>query len=204
METYNRSRLEIINYVTVFCVQTYFGPGQSCRNDPERSFHGGYVTDERPPIGALCRLLSAPTSKYYLAWLIEIKDEGGLGPNYLLKSIEDGSLCWWTNVAISWLPLKTSNNYGMWKWTDKQFEFYDRWLRACRKGDDFLTKPLLPTFNEDGSVTLGTREYMNGLDGKGGYMPKKSFPNWKKVTFAEMLAFFKYASKSRPIKKKSA
>jgi hypothetical protein len=207
-DTYGRARIEMLNYLLNFSTAKYFGPKTEgyewTFNSVECSWRGG-VSDEQAPIGSLCMLSSAPFTKFYLCWLIDFKDEG-YGGSYLMQSVEDHSLCWWSNVGVYFFPPEKSKHFPQWKWSDRQFEFYDRWLRAAKRVDDYWTKTLLPDFHDDGSVTLGTREHIfrTAIDGEGGYLPKKTFPDWRKVKFGEMVEFFKYCVSSNPKNKQIA
>lgn len=196
-DTYNRARIEILNYILSFSTNHYYGQEKkgytNTSIDIEKAFRGGYSTDKRPPIGSLVVLLAAPFTKYYLSWYIQC-EEGGLGGRFLLKSIEDGSLCWWTNVAFKWYPLEESNKHPQWKWSDKQFEFWDRWRRACKRRDAYITLGVMPQFTDDGGVILATRERYDLSP----YKAERKFDNWKKVKFKDMLEFYDYAVESRP------
>lgn len=180
---YTRARLEILHWILNFSTFKYFSPGSFSRGDKDYSFH---ECNDRPPIGSLCMLTSAPVSKWYLSWLVEI--DNPLGPTkYLFKSIEDGSLCWWSNVGVMHYSPETVAKFPSWKWIDRQFKFNDQWYRACyRKRGAYIVKPAEAVFEDDGSVTLSTRIKFD-------FSPQrefKKFPNYKKVKVSEMLAFY--------------
>lgn len=125
--TRNISRIKILNHVIQFCTIKCFGDNSFSMGMKCNSFHGTYLDKQEPPIGSLCILQSAPTTKYYLGWLKEIKPaDSRFSVQYLLESIEDGDLCWWSNVGIFHMPLETTNKYPEWHWTDKQWEFKER------------------------------------------------------------------------------
>jgi len=194
-EPKNRARLEILNHIAQFCLSQDFG--DRIRWGGPHAFHTTY--DERVQIGDLIALQSAPTSKWYFSWLIEIEVWPG-GSRYLLESIEDGTLCWWHNVGLYFLDRKVLADYPSWRWTDKQFAFKDRWWRVCFKDKDaYLTLPTFPIFGEDHRVTLGTRTRF-GLDD---HRPQKTFPDWRKVTKAMMAEFYDECEASRPTAKAS-
>lgn len=198
-ETYNKSRLSILSYVLTFSTKRFYGDENRYSVNADEGWHGGYSMTQEPPIGSLCMLLAAPDSKWYLGWLLETR-EGGMGKEYLLKSIEDGQNCWWSNVAICFFP--KANEFPSWKWTDRQHDFKERWMRACRRKSDYWTKPLYPVFNPDGSVILGTREHVIAAVEGNDYRPTKKFDNWKKVKSKEMQEFYEYACNSKPKKVK--
>src|SRR5688572_12046835 len=181
-ETWYRSRIEILNFLVNFCVPKCFGDNSFSSNNKDCAFYGSHFEKQSPPINSLCMLNSAPFTKFYLGWLLEIKeDESRYGTQFLLKSIEDGSLCWWCNVSIWYLPLETSNKYPDWKWTDAQFAISDKWAKACKKRDAYITLGVPPVFDEEGGITLGTRTRFGWDD----YRPTKRFSNWKKVTLKQ-------------------
>lgn len=192
----NIARLQILNYIISFCTVKCFGPYDGkisfSMSDEKNSFHGGFGSDTPDtPIGSLIMLQAAPTSKYYLGWLKEIRFNGW--KEYLVESIEDGDLCWWSNVGVWNLPLETSNKYPEWKWTDKQFGFKKRWINACKSSTEFYQiKPMMPIFTDNGGVILRTREKWSATDT---FKSEKTFDNWKKVTRKEMLEFFDSKSK---------
>lgn len=136
-------------------------------------------------IGDLVSLNSAPPSKWYVSWVrdINVKEE-----SYLLESIDDGALCWWSNVGFHIYNRDRVKEFGStWQWDDKQFTFNDRWHKIFRRNNAHMIRPLYPVFGEDGTVTLdvyirfGIRDFSN----------KKTFPNWKKLTMKTMDEFYK-------------
>lgn len=185
----NRARLEILNYIICFSTLRNYGSGiYNTSFGVEKAFVGGL--GEMPPIGSLCRLSAAPFSKYYLAWLIDYKEEG-YGGNYLLESIEDGSLCWWSNVGIDYYHPTTVASFPQWRWTDKQFEFNDRWHRTCKRMDAYIVLPSNVSFGDDYKATLSTR-IRYGLSNE---RSEKTFEDWRKVKVSDMKEFYKQAVK---------
>lgn len=186
-ESKTRAKLEILNYIISFSIHKSYGNKiYSTPLSEEQTFIGGL--DQVPPIGSLCRLTCCPFTKYYLSWLVETR-KGGMGTEYLLESIEDGSLCWWGNVAIDYYHPSTVSKFPQWRWSDSQFEFYDRWKRACKRRDAYMVLPVIPDFEKDGSVTLSTRIRYGGLGDS--FAPvSRSFPDWKKVKVKDMLDYY--------------
>ncbi|WP_165020149.1 hypothetical protein [Dysgonomonas sp. ZJ279] len=188
-ETFNRARLEILNYVMTFCTNTLYDGkclppfGKTC------GFESGAFADN-PPIGSLVRLMAAPFTKWYLSWLLEIKEETLGYRKYLLKSVEDGSLCWWENIGLYHMPLEESDKFPHWKYNDNQFEFWDKWKKANKWEDVYVLAPLRPIFNGL-SVTLDLRKkHTNDIAGS------KTFCNWNKLTIREMREFIRETAKS--------
>jgi hypothetical protein len=143
--------------------------------------------EERAQVGDLVALNSAPPSKWYVSWLREIDPNNGW-PRYLLESIDDGSLCWWGNVGLSYFNRKTVEGRYTWKWDDKQFEFRDRWWKvAYKKNDAYMVLPVYPLFNDNGSVLLDVRVRFSLSD----YHNPRTFENWKKVMIKQMDEYFK-------------
>lgn len=143
---------------------------------------------ETPPeVGDLVAMNCAPSTKYYLSWLREInEDEYGI-VRYLLESIEDGELCWWTNIGLSYYDRVRVSERPSWKWDDDQFGFNDRWLKVCQKNDTYIVLPCQSKFDDNGGVVLDVRIRF-GLDD---YRNPVHFDNWKKITNKEMDKYYK-------------
>lgn len=196
-DTRNRARIEIMNALVNFCLPKCFGPNSFSIHNKEWAFYGSHFDEQNPPINSLCMLNSAPFTKFYLGWLKEIKAGGNrYDTQYLIESIEDGQLCWWRNISIWHLPLETSNQFSNWKWTDAQFAFNDRWNKALKRKDAYITLGRPPIFDDKGGVTLGTRTRFGWDD----YRPEKYFPNWKKITQKQMLEFYDECVANNPKK----
>lgn len=200
-DTREHARLGILNYVTKFCLTRIHGAGDQGENR-RRTFGGlhgfrptDFTEDDQAQIGDLVALSSAPTSKWHLSWLRDLEDLGPHGFRYLLESIHDGELCWWSNVSVAYLEREELAAYPSWQWTDRQFAFNDRWFLACkRERDAYITLPIQAAFGDGFTVTLGTRTRFSDDD----HRPIKTFPDWRKVTIADMLAFYDEAVASRP------
>lgn len=192
-KTYHRSRLEILNYLIGFCMNKYFKSGMSILADSEHSFQQSTEGDDwkqLPPIGSLVRIQCAPTTKYYLGWLMEIKDDDSrFSMQYLIKSIEDGSLCWWTNISIDFFSYETTAKFPIWKWDDDQYSFRDKWHRALnQKRDAYIYLPSETTFDGN-KVTLRVRKRY-GMDER---TFERVYENYNKVKVADMLSFYDWA-----------
>lgn len=183
----NAARIEILNYIICNCTMKHFGDRQFSLGDIENSFQGSHFNPKTPPIGALCMLSAAPNTKWYLAWLKDVKEESNRSlTKYLLESIEDGGECWWENVMIWHLPLETSNKHPQWKWTDEQFKLKNTWFHLCfkKRRADWL-KPMMPIFQDNGTVVLRLRQKWTE-----GFFAEKEFESIKKVTQKSMLEFY--------------
>lgn len=180
-----RSRQQILHYVLSFCMARIHG-----REDAEKEYprtYGsicGFVSeaeDTPAQVGDLILLSSVGVSKWQLGWLVETRERNKDYPEYLIESIEDGELCWWSNVGISFLHRRSLSSD--WRWTDRQWAFRDRWWNVCYKEKGaYIVRPLQPQFGDGFEVTLGTRT-SHGLDD---ITPKRWFPDWRKVTKAMM------------------
>lgn len=158
----------------------------------------GFSSVDSAKIGDLIRLESAPQSVWRLSWLREIKFEHG-GESYLCESVKDGTLCWWSNVGISYFHRPTLKNHPEWKWSDAQYAFNEKWMKACKRHDPYLYRPLWADFAEDGTPTIGTRSRFD-FDG---FRATGTVPNWKKITqkaLGEMYLAFVAEHKAQPKK----
>ncbi|WP_348725678.1 hypothetical protein [Parabacteroides goldsteinii] len=186
METFEKAKLEILNYVIIFCTNTlYDGDKYMPPFTPGSGFTSGSSFTSNPPLGSLIRLMAAPFTKWYLSWLIEIDNKQSGYLKYLLKSIEDGSLSWWENVGVYYMPLELSDQFPQWKFNDKQYVFWGKWKKAAKWEKVYILIPLRPVFNEL-NVTLELRKrYSDDIVGC------KTFPNWGKLTIREMREFIR-------------
>lgn len=176
-----RSRLLILNYLAQFSLQRRIGH-QVYSGALDLCFELD-VGRVGPKIGDLVALQSAPYTKWYLSWYCGQTDDG---KQHVLESIEDGELCNWSNVSFVIYDRENVAHHPEWRWTDRQHEFNGRWLRVCRdKRDAYIYLPMQVEFEGD-AVTLGVR-VRHGLDER---RPKETFPNWRKLTKAQMLAFY--------------
>lgn len=175
--TKHRARIAILSEVLSF---------PTIRNKDWTSCH----LDTAPQVGDLVAMSSAPATKYYLSWLHEYDPNNGW-PKYLLESIDDGELCWWENIGLSYYNRERIANMASWKWDDEQYAFDDRWKKVCyKKNDAYIVLPCQPSFMPDGSVWLDVRIRF-GLDD---YRNPVHFPNWKKVTMKMMDEYYKASS----------
>ena len=193
-EAKSRSRLLILNHIAQFSLARRYGD-QVYGGLSDMAFHGDGV----PSPGDLVSLSSAPPSKWYLSWLVSKQwPEGHACEEYTLESIEDGELCNWSNVGLTHYNRSQVDQHPEWRWTDAQHEFNDRWRRSCFKDRDaYIYLPVQAEFDNDGSVTLTVRVRHGWSDAR----PARSFPNWKKVTKAAMLAFYDEAVKEAEAQK---
>ena len=178
-----RARRDILSYITSFCLSRNYGTGANVGGLSENHF----LPLEVPKVGDLVSLQSAPVSEWYLSWYLEeIPRNDSFDTIHVLESVDTGELCNWSNVSFSVLNRSVVANHPEWRWSDKQYEFKDRWFNACyRKRNAYIDRPCKPEFREDGSVTLSTRKMFDYGEGS-----SRIFDNWKKVLVRDMLEFY--------------
>ena len=168
-ETRNRARINILNALL---------------SSPAVSGHK-WNTMVEPIVGDLVSLCAAPYSKWYLSWVLEVKTESEW-TKYLLESIEDGTTSWWSNVGVN--VYKKEHVGHSWRWTDRQFDFMDKWFRVGKKNDAYMVLCVPPIFDGD-KVTLKTRIRLNLNESYDGN--PRTFDNWKKLKSSEMDVHYK-------------
>lgn len=183
-ETYNRSRMMINELIVNLCAKQYCSDGSAMPDfsDDKRGFIGSYLCGEvnEPPIGSLCRLISAPSTKFYLSWYCGKKDG-----EFYLQSIEDRSVCRWSNVGLQYLPLKLTEGYHQFNYSDRQFHFQDRWEKIVKEQNYWMV-PMWSEFSDDTTeVTITIRWKFKDT------RIKRTFPSWEMLTDEEMKAFAK-------------
>jgi hypothetical protein len=181
-DTKHVARQEILHWVLSFSVANRRSKETKECWATEPFFSSEFSTDGVPPIGTIVILTAAPPSKYTIGWLREIRERGGR--EYLIESLEDGSMCWWGNVGIKYMDPEEVKQHPGWAMTDRQWKFKKLWDRVCYKEKDaYIYPPLFPRFGEGFEVTLGVRTRWS-LDG--GATSTQTFPDWRKVTRAMM------------------
>jgi len=143
-------------------------------------------------VGDLVSLQSAPPSKWYVSWLIETRCVHDR--EYLLESIDDGSLCWWSNVSLNHYNRERVGNNPTWRWEDRQFDFWKRWRKAAST-DSWLLRPSLPEFSGF-KVTLSVRKTFES-----GVLFGKEFLDWRKLKISDMIDYYNGCLKNELMKK---
>lgn len=173
-DTKLRARQQILHYVLSFCVSRRYD-GDTRLYPGIEGFHSE-MSRAAVQVGDLVILKSAPASKWTIGWLRAIREHPH-DREYCIESLDDGDLCWWSNVGIEYFPRDKIDE--SWRWTDRQHAFNDRWRRVCfKERDAYIYLPLYAEFGEGYAVTLGTRVRF-GFDAK---QCRRSFPDWRKVT----------------------
>lgn len=150
----------------------------------QKDWRAVFLSSDSVAVGDLVSINAAPVTKWYLSWVREIKEEHGL-KRYLLESVEDGGLCWWSNIGMN--VYTRANERPTWQWDDKQFAFNDRWRKVCKRNDAYIVIPCQPEFEENNSVGLNVRIRYALSD----FSCPRIFPNWRKVTMKEMEAYYR-------------
>jgi len=176
------SRIHILNYITMFSLGRDTGAPDGYAGLKESRF----IELNHNPINLNClvALTSAPISKWYLSWLRDIKINKHSYRSYLLESIEDGDLCWWSNVSLWEYP--PAEKHPEWQWTDEQHKFNSRWLSVKKKEKEYTLKiPMQVIFDENDAV-LSVREKFDEFR----KVKQRYFINWKKVKLKDMIEWF--------------
>lgn len=176
-DTYNRARVNIISRLLSFPT--------ICSKDWVNDFY------RKPVVGEFVSLQSAPSSKWQLSWIVEIDNDFGSEPRYLLESYEDHTLCWWYNVGFS-IYVAENVNTESWKWSDRQYSFWDRFSKVCHDADGFMIRPSHPVFSDDYKVILS---FFARHDFDNKFKFEKTFDDWRKVTKKIMLETYDEALK---------
>ena len=174
-DTYHRARISILTELLSFPI-----------------IRGKDWTDDRKPDpGSLVATSGAPETKWYLSWVVETELHEGGWHRYLLRSVEDGELSWWENVWLFRYSQERVQARPDWRWTDKQFDFRDRWHKVCYKQHDaYMVLPCRPTFHDNGSVTLSLRERHGGFRDHYKFHHERTFDSWRKTTMKMMSEFY--------------
>jgi len=166
-DTYRRAFNHIVAYIVSH---------SAVRFDSISEFPAKTMFLRREPVpGELLRIEAAMPSDWNLSWHVRSYGNG----EYLLKSAMTGETCKWSNIGVS--VFDPSLVSEMWKWADKQFEFFERFGKVCEK---VQLRPRLPVF--DGTrVKLETRISFSNEPITDGVW----FDNWKTLRVKDLTAF---------------
>ncbi len=178
-----RSRIAILSYVLQFTTSSDWEP-ESEYGKKTAGIVGfvrcGFAGAGSPKEGDLVLLSAVRTTKWVIGWLRGIRTGHG-DYEYLVESLEDGTLCWWNNVGISYLNRRDVRD--AWQWTDRQWKFNDRWSKVVYR--DTIGRARDASFHDDGSVTVTMRRSFAREEDP---TPTHIFPDWKKVKVRDMVA----------------
>lgn len=186
--TFTRAYKEILDYIHQFCInRMYYGP--------ERNFpisHGalsGFIPEhDADPVrvGDLVQVTCGHVMHWRFSWVDDIKTHPGGEKEYLLRSAENGEMCWWSNVSICYFIRKDLADRVNWKWNDEQYEFWDKWLKAAKLEGEYLIRPCAPEFDDKGNATISVRTRW-GLDS---VSPSRFVVNYRKTTIKSLRALY--------------
>ncbi len=179
-----KAQQSILYYITTFCIAYKF---EGTKGTIGLSSDSYFKAEGEPREGDLVVLKGARQSRWYLSWYISCeKKDNCFNDSHLIESVETGELCNWSNVSFSILNRKIVDEHPEWRWTDKQWEFQEKWFRACYKyRDAYINLPCYPDFKEDGSVVLTIRKRFNF-----GEPTSKTFESWKKLLTRDMTKWY--------------
>lgn len=173
-DTYNRSRMMITEYVVNTCTKMY-NENMLMPDSGKHGFICNYLGTIKIPKGSLCRLDCAPHSKYYLSWYLG-EDNG----EHYLQSIEDHSVVRASNVAVCPLPIELTKDAFQFHYSDRQFEFQDRWEKVVKKKSYWLV-PMYSVFDEETERVLV--RFRRKFDD---YVFMHEFPSWVNTSNKEL------------------
>lgn len=135
--------------------------------------------DSNPAPGNLVMLSSAPQSEWHLSYYIKDCGDG----YHLLESVKSGELMRWGNVGFHVLDEDRIGVGDMARWTDAQFNFHDKYVKACRKADFHMALPFIAGFDGDRvNITFRTRWGLDNIK-----TPIEPF-HWSKITQKRLLS----------------
>ena len=182
-DTWNRSRLAILDRVVGMST------GKKYANDSVPTSYEGFIHGHQPRLGDLVRIESVlqPT-KWYLSWFVEMYDTSW--NRCLLQSIDDHECCVWENIGLSVYDRTVIEKHAEFRWSDGQWDFWDRWSAPDPKNDPYIVLPMMPVFDGN-SVTIQCRIRF----GFGGPTEPVTFPNWREVSDKQLLNTYRDAVK---------
>lgn len=177
---FSRARIDILSYVASFCISYTFQNGTPNIYSTKIKSNG-YGNGPQCKIGSLVFLSSTIiSSKWCISWCEDFKEGSDrFDHQYLLRSIEDGTLSWWSNISIVYIP--PEDIFPSWRFDDDQYAFVDK-LRKI-DNDVYVRRFKTPIFNGL-SVSLETRR-LHGDE----TIHALVLPNYKKATVKELKEF---------------
>ncbi|WP_294301012.1 hypothetical protein [uncultured Sphingomonas sp.] len=150
--------------------------------------HGFLEVSEQEPleVGDIALWHGTGERRWELGWVVEIRRRHPFWQEYLVQSVFDGSRSWLTDNGIAFL--ERGRHQYCWHWTDRQLALKDRWLASGPARPTGVEQPVSAShisFGADREVTL----VATGETGAVRETYKRSFPDWRKVTKAQMGEF---------------
>lgn len=186
-DTYINARRMILSDV----LQFYITSKWEDRNSPAiRGFiPSGWASTEPVQPGDLIIMSAAPASKWAIGWLRMI-EQGTDGRRYLIESLEDGEVCWWTNIGLSYMPRDDIKQ--QYRWSDRQFAFNKRWVCLDREASPSIRVQMCQ-FDRGAAVaekgvTISIRQRWGSHESDAIPPITRHFPNYRKVTIPMLKA----------------
>lgn len=182
-DTYERARHLILSDILQFYITRQW-PNDNNRCTPAtRGFiPAGPGLSHLPQVGDLVIVQYAPATKWNLGWLREMSNAPG-GIVYTVESLEDQSLCNWSNVGIAIMPHEHIRT--RYRWSDRQFEFQKRLAKVAAKVNDYSIRLQDTAFDGDDAVIIAHERWGFAA----GEIPHPFFrrvKNWRKLTMGNM------------------
>jgi len=183
----NRARTLIMSDILSFYITRNWEPDkQYGRNTPSTKgfVPSDFLDDDHPvQVGDLVILESAAPSKWNIGWLREIEEGSRYSRRYLIESLDDGSLCWWSNVGLSFMP--RGDIRERYHWTDRQFAFQKRWHKTAGKHGKTGMRVMDCQFNGDEVTLRMCVRWADTDEERAGF--SRTFPDYRKVTIGIMM-----------------
>lgn len=189
--TYTRAHKLILDYILQFCTNMTLYDQSLGRKRQIGASVGFYPLDgeERKTLcpGDLILVKSAAAGKWRLSWFIESdRPAGWIEDRYALASIEDREECWWSNIGITRFDPEEIKLHDNWRWNDEQFEFNDKWFKACKQEDAYIYLPVSVRFVAGFQAEIGVRSRWGLTE----YRPTRMIEDYRKVTYKTLRALY--------------
>lgn len=126
-------------------------------------------------------LSCAPPSEWGLSIYRGCGEGGHYDKKHTLESLKTGVECDWSNVGFHVLDQEECGVGYKWQWTDEQFAFDDKFMKACRKQDFYIAVPYIDEF--DGELVKVAFRTRYGLNDKKTQIPPFE---WRKISLKKL------------------
>lgn len=183
-DTFHKARQRIMSDILQFYI-THQWPDDNNRCSP--AINGfiplTYNATRRPQAGDLVILTDVMPSKWNIGWLRQVEQEPCR--RYLIESLEDQSLCWWSNVGISVMP--PENVRERFRWSDKQYDFQSRLAKVFRRGSYHTLRLQDTAFDGDDAVIITHERWSFAREEHDKPAPFiRRIKDWRKFTMPKM------------------
>lgn len=73
-----------------------------------------------------------------------------------------------------------------WRWSDQEFDFNDKWFKACKQEDAYIYLPVSCNFIGDFKVEIGTR-VRHGINE---HRPTRTIDDYRNVTIKSLRSLY--------------